>query len=63
MRTEMSDIRVYAKGLMESYGAHSVRYADDMVRAYLANGDLGAVDVWRQVLNHLQEMNGHRHRG
>ena len=63
MRPDTSDIRVYAKGLMESYGVHSVRYADDMVRAYLANGDLGAVDVWRQVLRHLQEMNGAYQRG
>ena len=63
MRPDISDIRVYANGLMESYGAHSVRYADDMVRAYLANGDLGAVDVWRQVLRHLKEMNGACHQG
>ena len=63
MRPETSDIRVYAVGLRESYGTHSVRYADDMVRAYLANGDLGAVDVWRQVLHCLQEMDGPCQRG
>lgn len=58
MRPDTSDIHVYAVGLRESYGDHSVSYADDMVRAYLANGDFGAVDVWRQVLNCLQEMDG-----
>ena len=60
MRPDNSDIRVYAMGLLESYGAHSVDYADEMVRAYLANGDLSAVYVWRQVLNQLQELNGAR---
>ena len=60
MRPNNSDIRVYAMGLLESYGAQSVDYADDMVRAYLANGDLSAVAVWRQVLNQLQELKGVR---
>lgn len=57
MRPDNSDIRVYAMGLLESYGAHSVHYADDMVRAYLANGDSHAVDIWRQVLNQLRQLN------
>ncbi len=43
------DIRRYAHGLLDSYGRHALSYADDMVRAYLANGDMIATDVWREV--------------
>ncbi|NBC31156.1 MAG: hypothetical protein GVY13_00595 [Alphaproteobacteria bacterium] len=63
MRPDDSEIRIYAMGLLESYGPHSLHYADDMVRAYLANGDFGGVAIWRQVLHQLQEWNGAHARG
>jgi hypothetical protein len=53
MSPSPTDIRHYALGLVESYGPHSLRYADEMIQAYLANGDTGALSVWRQVMNHL----------
>jgi len=44
-----AEVRRYARGLVESYGSHALHYADDMIRAYIANGDAGATAVWRDV--------------
>jgi|GEM_PF-3272762 len=44
-----AEIRRYARGLVESYGSHALDYADDMIRAYIANGESGATAVWRNV--------------
>jgi hypothetical protein len=53
MSPSPTDIRHYAQGLVESYGPHSLRYADEMIQAYLANGDSGALSVWREVRHQL----------
>jgi hypothetical protein len=56
MSPSPNDIRRYALGLVESYGSHSLDYADEMIQAYLANGNTGALDVWRQVKHHLLDL-------
>jgi hypothetical protein len=56
MSPSPNDIRHYAQGLVESYGPQSLYYADEMIQAYLANGNVGALEVWRQVRQHLQGM-------
>ena len=56
MSPSPNDIRRYAQGLVESYGQHSLHYADEMIQAYLANGNSGALDVWRQVKYYLLDL-------
>lgn len=56
MSPSPNDIRRYAQGLIDSYGQHSLNYADEMIQAYLANGDAGALDVWRQVKYYLLDL-------
>ena len=56
MSPSPTDIRRYAQGLVESYGQHSLHYADEMIQAYLANGDSDALDVWRQVKYYLLDL-------
>ena len=56
MSPSPNDIRRYAQGLVESYGQHSLHYADEMIQAYLANGNTDALDVWRQVKYYLLDL-------
>ena len=56
MSPSPTDIRRYAQGLVESYGQHSLHYADEMIQAYLANGNTDALDVWRQVKYYLLDL-------
>jgi|GEM_PF-1985845 len=53
MKPTDAEIRRYATGLAESYGAHSIAYAEDMIRAYLANGHTLQFEVWKKVRDSL----------
>ncbi len=60
MKPTDADIRRYAAGLAKSYGHHSLTYADDMIRAYLANGHTPQLEVWRKVRGSLPAAMGRR---
>lgn len=60
MKPTDAEIRRYAAGLAKSYGHHSITYADDMIRAYLANGHTPQMEVWRKVRGRLSAAMGKR---